>query len=141
MSFHDDFTLQLRADVANALGLPAAAVYVGRDPQKVTRQGLEVWVQPAGTEAVGRGLTFHVFDLHVRLKTKREGDLTGAQQLEVVREAVADLRLRLDGTRPFARALPTLVAVQVDETDADHDPEDQDLLDAALRVKALEGGP
>ncbi|MCO5171156.1 MAG: hypothetical protein M9894_33040 [Planctomycetes bacterium] len=139
MSFTDDFTRELRADLANTLGLPAGAVYLGREPQKVTRQGLEVWVRPAGAEAVGPYLTFHTFEVHVRLKARREGDGTGAEQLEVVRPALDALRLRLDGARPYARAVPTLVAVQADEVDTDRDPSDPDVLDAVLRVKALEG--
>lgn len=139
MSFTDDFTLQLRADLANVVGVPASAVYLGREPQKVTRQGLEVWIRPAGTEPVGRGTTFHIFEVHLRLKARREGDGTGAEQLEIVRGAIDILRLRLDGTRPYARAVPTLIAVQAEELDADRDPGDQDVLDAVLRVKALEG--
>lgn len=139
MSFHAEFTTELRKDLATALGLPTDAVYVGRQPRKVARQGFEVWIRPGGTEPVGRGLTFHTYDVHVRLKTKREGDLTGAEQLEVVRDALDGLRERLDGLRPFAKKVPSLVATQADEQSADEDEDDQDVLTAVLRVRALEG--
>jgi len=138
MSFQSDFARELRVDMARVLGLPAEAVYLGREPQKVARQGFEVWVRPGGTEAVGQGLTFHTFDVHVRVKTKREADGTGAEQLEVVRDALDTLRERLDGARPFALVVPALVAVAADEVDADRDPDDQDVLTAVLRVRALE---
>ena len=139
MSFNDEFMTELSSDLASALGLPADAVYVGRQPRKVTRQGLEVWIRPGGTEPVGRGLTFHTYDVHLRLKTKREGDLTGADQLEVIRAALDGLRERLDGRRPFAQKVPTLIATQADEQSADEDEDDQDVLTAVLRVRALEG--
>ncbi len=139
MSFHADFTTELRKDLATALGLPADAVYLGRQSRKVTRQGLEVWIRPGGTEPVSRDLTFHTYDLHVRLKTKREGDLTGAEQLEVIRTALDGLRERLDGRRPFAAKVPALIATQADEQSADEDEDDQDVLTAVLRVRALEG--
>jgi hypothetical protein len=138
MTFHQDFTRALSADVASTLGLPVEAVYMGRQAQKVTRQGLEVWVQPGGTEPVGRGLTFHTYDLHVRLKTKRQADGTGAEQLEVVRDAIDLLRERYDGRRPFVQAVPALVATQADEQTPDEDEDDQDMLTAVLRVRALE---
>ena len=142
MSFHDDLVLQLRADMAQALSIPAAAVYGGREPQKVTRQGLEVWILPLQTEQRGRGggdqVKIHPYELHVRLKARREGDKTGAIQLDTVRQALETLRERYDGTRPFASALPSLIAVQVEEASLDDDAGDDDLLDGALLLRALE---
>jgi hypothetical protein len=142
VSFHEDLLLQLRADLAQALSVPAAAVYVGREPQKITRQGLEVWIHALQTEQRGRGggdqVKLHPYELHVRLKTRREGDKTGVSQLDTVRRALESLRERYDGTRPFVAALPALIAVQVEEASLDDDAGDDDLLDGALLLRVLE---
>ena len=128
--------------MAQALSLPAAAVYTGRAPQKVTRSGLEVWLRPRETEHHGRGgghqLKVHPYELHLRLRTRREGDQTGATQLEEVAGHLAHLRERYDGTRPFAGALPALVGLQVEQTSVDADPEQEDLLDGTLVLRAVE---
>lgn len=142
MSFHDDLLLQLRADVASTLGLSAAAVYGGRQPQKVTRVGLEVWIRPQETEPHGRGggdqVKVHPYEVHVRIKSRREQSQTGVDQLDRVREALALLRQRYDGTRPFAAALPDLIAVHAEEGSVDEDPGDDDLLDGTLVLRVLE---
>ena len=142
MSFHDDLVLQLRADVASALRLPAAAVYGGRQPQKVTRTGLEVWIRPQETEPHGRGggdqVKVHPYEVHVRLKARREQSQTGVDQLDEVRAALELLRARYDGARPFAAALPDLLAVQVEEGSVDEDPDEDDLLDGTLILRFLE---
>lgn len=142
MSFHEDLVLQLRADLAQALSLPAAAVYSGREPQKVTRHGFEVWIRVLETEQRGRGggdqVKVHPYELHVRLKARRDGGKTGAAQLDLVRQVLAALRERYDGTRPFAAALPALIAVQVEESTLDDDPNDDDLLDGSLVLRVLE---
>lgn len=142
MSFHDDLLLQLRADLARALAIPAAAIYAGREPQKVTRQGLEVWIHPLQSEQHGRGggdqVKVHPYEVHVRLKARREGDQTGAAQLDLVRQLLAALRERYDGTRPFAAALPALIALQAEEASLDDDVGDDDLLDGALLLRVLE---
>lgn len=141
-TFHDDFLLQLRADLAQALALPAAAVYAGRAPQKVPRAGLEVWLRPRETEHHGRGggnqLKVHPYEIHLRLRTRREGDQTGAAQLDQVAAQLALLRERYDGTRPFAGALPALLGLQVEHTSVDTDPDQEDLLDGTLVLRAVE---
>ncbi len=137
MSFRDDLTLQLRADLAQALGLPAAAVYCGREPQKVTRAGIEVWLRPLPVDPQG-AVKVHPVEVHVRLKGRREQDHTGAAQLDQVHDLLDRLRARYDATRPFVGALPTLVAVQADVGALDADPDDDDLLDGALTLKVLE---
>ena len=142
MSFQDDFTLQLRADLAQALALPAAAVYVGRQAQKVTRTGLEVWVRPRAAEqparASGDPVKVHPFEVHVRLKTRREENQTGGNQLEEVQATLDVLCERYDGARPFVQALPDLVALSVEDVNLDEDPEEPDLLDGVLILRALE---
>lgn len=142
MSFQDDFTLQLRADLAQALALPAAAVYVGRQAQKVTRTGLEVWVRPRAPEQPARGtgdpVKVHPFEVHVRLRSLREENQTGGRQLEEIQAALALLRERYDGARPFVQALPDLVALSVEDVNLDEDPDDPDLLDGVLLLRALE---
>jgi len=142
VSFHDDLVLQLRADVARALSLPAAAVYAGRQPQKVTRTGLEVWLRPLETEPHGRGggdqIKVQPYEVHVRLNARRDQSHTGGDQLERIRAALELLRERYDGTRPFAAALPDLVAVQVEEGTVDEDPDEDDLLDGTLVLRVLE---
>jgi len=142
VSFHDDLVLQLRGDVARALSLPAAAVYAGRQPQKVARTGLEVWLRPLETEPHGRGggdqVKVHPYQVHVRLKARREQSQTGADQLDRVREALELLAERYDGTRPFAAALPDLIAIQAEEGSVDEDPDDDDLLDGTLVLRVLE---
>ncbi|HBP17411.1 MAG TPA: hypothetical protein DEA08_06425 [Planctomycetes bacterium] len=142
MSFHDDFVLQLRADLAQALQLPAAAVYAGRQPQKVTRTGLEVWVRPLEVEPHGRGggdqVKVRPYEVHVRLKERREQSQTGAEQLDRVRAALDLLGGRYDGARPFAPALPDLLALQVEEGSVDHDAGEDDVLEGTLVLRALE---
>ena len=137
MSFADDFLLQLRADLAQVLGLPAAAIYMGREPQKITRVGFEVWVKPLTMEPQGQ-VKVHSFEVHVRLRTRREENQTGASQLDAVRITLDDLRERFDATRPFVAALPGLVAVQADPGTLDDDPDEPDLIDGTLVLRALE---
>lgn len=137
MSFADDFLLQLRAELAQVLGLPAAAIYIGREPQKVTRVGFEVWVKPLPVEPQGQ-VKVHPFELHVRLRSRREENQTGASQLDAVQVSLDDLRERFDATRPFVAALPSLVAVQADAGTLDDDPDDPDLIDGTLVLRVLE---
>ena len=137
MSFKDDFLLQLRAELAQVLGLPAAAIYVGREPQKVTRVGFEVWVKPLPVEPQGQ-VKVHSFEVHVRLRSRREENQTGASQLEAVQVTLDDLRERFDATRPFVAALPALVAIQADSGTLDDDPDEPDLIDGALVLRVLE---
>lgn len=137
MSFRADFQQALRADLAQALGLPADAVYAGRAPQRVTRQGLEVWLRPLSAEQRG-GVTVHSMEVHLRLKARREGDQTGGAQREAVDDLLELVRRRYDGTRPFAAGLPALVAIQVEAGADDGDPGDDDLLDSALTLRVLE---
>lgn len=134
-TFHEDFTLQLRADLALALGLPSAAVYVGLDPQRVARPGLEVWIRPAGVEPAP-GLRLHRYEVHARLRSRREGDQTGAAQSSAVLRALATLSARYEGARPFVRAVPTLVAIEVGE----HGLEEagDDVLDGRLLLRVGE---
>ncbi len=142
MSLHEDFLLQLRADIARALSLPAAAVYSGRQAQKMTRTGLEVWIRPLETEPHGRGggdqVKVHPYQIHLRLKTRRDQSQTGGEQLDQIRGALELLTGRYDGTRPFAAALPDLIAIQVEEGSIDEDPSDDDLLDGTLVLRVLE---
>lgn len=136
-TFTEDFLLQLRAELARVLGLPAAAIYTGRAPQKVTRTGLEVWVKrlPMEPHAV---IKVHMFEVHVRLRSRREENQTGADQQDAVAVKLDDVRRHFDGTRPFVAALPSLVAVQVDPGTLDDDPDDPDLLDGTLVLRVLE---
>lgn len=137
MSFFADFSAALVADLSALLRLPTGVVYVGRAPQRVTPQGLEVWIQPLDVEAHATG-NLHAFDLHLRLRSRRDGALTGGEQLARLRREVERVRLRYDGTRPFTRTVPALVATQVEDAVVDAEPEDADLLEIALRLKALE---
>ncbi len=137
MSFEDDLLLQLRADLAQLLALPAEAIKVGRDPQKVTRQGIEVWIRPTGSEQLGP-VRLHRYELHVRLQARREGDQTGSAQLGPVVRAIDAIRNRYDGARPFARAIPALVATEVEDQRFDPDAGDKDLLDALVTLKVGE---
>lgn len=138
MSFFVELVKALSADVAAALSIDPAAVYLGRDPQKVTRTGLEVWIRPVDVEASGRA-RLHVLELHLRLKARREGNLTGGRQLELVLTGLDALCARFDGRRPFAQALPALIATDAEHGALDHDAEDQDVLDGTLRLRVLEG--
>ena len=137
MSFQEDFLLQLRADLAQLLGLPAAAIYAGRDPQKVTRVGFEVWVKSMPVEPQGQ-VKVHAFEVHVRLRSRREESQTGASQLRAVQLTLDDLCDRFDGTRPFVTAVPALVAVQAEVGNLDADPEEPDLLDGTLTLRVVE---
>ena len=142
MSFRADFVLQLRADLAQALGLPARAVYQGREPQKITRTGVEVWIRPLETEPHGRGggdqVKVHPFEVHVRLKARRDQSQTGGNQLDPVSDALALLRARYDGARPFVGALPDLLAIQTEDGSVDDDPEEDHVLDGSLVLRVLE---
>lgn len=135
-TFHDDFTLQLRADLAVALGLPSAAVYLGLDPQKVTRPGFEVWIRPGAAE-LGGCLRVHRYEIHVRFKSRREGDHTGAVQASTVIRALGVISERYEGARPFVRAVPSIVAIEVGEHAIGQD-RDEDLLDGYLVLKVGE---
>ncbi|MCA8922262.1 MAG: hypothetical protein KDD82_10665 [Planctomycetes bacterium] len=137
MSFVRDLLRELEADLAQALGLPAESVYTGRAPQRITRQGLEVWLRPRETEQRG-SVTVHPLEVHLRLKRLKEGDQTGGGQLGQVLELVELLRRRYDGARPFARALPALVAIQVTEAGLDEEPADDGLLQSGLALRVLE---
>ena len=137
MSFARDLLRELEADLAQALGLPTEAVYTGRAPQRVGRQGLEVWVRPRETERRGF-VTVHPLEVHLRLKRLKQGDQTGGGQLGQVLELVELLRRRYDGTRPFVPALPDLVAVAVEEAGLDEEPADDGLLQSGLVLRVLE---
>lgn len=136
-TFMDDFLLQLRAELARVLGLPAAAIYTGREAQKVTRTGFEVWVKPLPMEPHAQ-LRIHMFEVHLRLRSRREEDQTGADQLAAVAVKLDEIRARFDGTRPFVGALPALVAVQVDPGTLDADPDEADLVDGTVVLRVLE---
>ena len=136
-TFTEDFLLQLRAELARVLGLPAAAIYTGREPQKVTRVGFEVWVKTLPLEPHPE-IKVHMFEVHVRLRSRREENQTGADQQDAVAVKLDDLRERFDGTRPFVAAIPSLVAVQVDPGTLDNDPDDSDLIDGTLVLRVLE---
>ena len=72
MSFHEDLIPLFKRDLAAVLAVVPDAIYVGDQPQKITRQGLEVWVEPgAGGVAQVGALKVHPYVLHVRLKTRR----------------------------------------------------------------------
>lgn len=137
MSFQEDFLLQLKAELARVLGLSAAAIYSGREPQKVTRAGFEAWVKPLDMEPHPQ-IKVHMFEVHLRLRTRREENQTGADQLDAVAVKLDDVRERFDGTRPFVAAIPSLVAVQVDPGTLDADPDDPDLVDGTVVLRVLE---
>ncbi len=137
MTFFADFLQELTADVGRALQLQPTAIYLGREPQKVQRQGFEVWVKPEAVETQA-ATRLHTLDLHVRLRARREGNLSGGVQLGSVLDAIARLRDRYDGLRPFSQTVPALVALEAEAGPLDTDPEDADVLDGALRLKALE---
>lgn len=115
MSFHSDVVLQVRAELARLLGLPAEAVYVGDRAQKVPRQGLEVWIEPQDVEAPEAGLKLHPYQLHLRLKARRGADQTGEELVEKIKQSAEQVRRRFDGSRPYAQAVPRLLAVQAEE--------------------------
>lgn len=137
MSFREDFLRELRGELAQVLGLSAAAIYTGREPQKVTRTGFEVWVKTLPMEPHAH-FKIHMFEVHVRLRTRREENQTGADQQDALAPKLDDLRERFDGKRPFVGALPSLVATQVDPGSLDDDPDDPDLLDGTLVLRVLE---
>ncbi len=138
MSFHKGLAPLLQTDVADALSLPPEAVYPGDRPQKVTRQGLEVWIEagPGGASLAG-ALRLHPYTLHVRLKTRRGPDLTGAEEIAQVKRALDALEARYDGARPFPHTLPGLLAVQVEGSSVTADL-DSGVLDGSLQLKLLE---
>ena len=136
-TFTEDFFRELNAELAQVLGLPATAIYTGREPQKVTRTGFEVWVKPLPMEPHPQ-IKVHMFEVHVRLRTRREENQTGADQQDAVAVKLDDLRERFDGTRPFVAAIPSLVAVQVDPGTLDTDPDEPDLMEGTVVVRVLE---
>lgn len=136
MSFHSDLMLQLRADLAQQLGLSAQAVYVGDRPQKVTRQGLEVWIEPQDIEAPEPGLNLHPYDVHVRLKARRSGSQTGEEQVELLKEQAEVVRWRYDGSRLFHRAVPRLLASKAEEGRVGEG--EDDVLEGTVRVSFVE---
>lgn len=142
MSFLQTLTPLLLADLAQLLGLPHDSVYLGREPQKVARAGLEVWVRPQEGESLARGgghqLRAHALEVHVRLKTLREADQTGADQLGQVQATLEQVRARYDGARPFVQDLPDLIAVHVEELSTDEDPSVSGTLAGSLLLRVLE---
>ncbi|HBP21952.1 MAG TPA: hypothetical protein DEA08_29725 [Planctomycetes bacterium] len=138
MSFHEDLIPLFKRDLAAVLAVVPDAIYVGDQPQKITRQGLEVWVEPgAGGVAQVGALKVHPYVLHVRLKTRRGPSLTGADEIARVRSALETLQARYDGARPFVADLPLLLAVQAEGSSVETDPE-SGALDGSLQLKLLE---
>lgn len=135
MSFHTDLMLQLKADLAQLFTLPAEAVYVGDQPQKITRAGLEVWIEPKETERAERSSWIHNYVVHVRLKTKRAGDLAGGEVVESLKTFTERVRVHYDGTRPFIAAVPSLLAVEADESGVEND---DSVIDASVRLRFVE---
>ena len=136
-TFTKDYFRELKAELAQVFGLPAAAIYTGREPQKVTRTGLEVWVRPLPMEPHPY-FKIHMFEVHLRLRSRREENQTGADQLDAVAAKLDVLRERFDGTRPFVAAIPSLVAVQVDPGTLDTDPDEPDLMEGTAFLRVLE---
>ena len=138
MSFHEELLPLLRGDLAAALSLPPEAIYAGDQPQRVTRQGLEIWVEAGpGGAALAGALTVHPYSLHVRLKTRRGPNLTGADEISAIKRALETIRSRYDGTRPFAASLRSLIAAQVEGESVSADSE-SGVLEGNLQLKLLE---
>jgi len=136
MTFHEDFTLQLRANLADTLGLPSALIYVARQPQRPSKPGLEVWIEPdAVPEFLGLRSALHTYLVHFRVTPKPQPDGTGAEQLERIQDALEGLRKQLDAPSPFARAVPALLVLQVAEL---RGLDEDDVLAAVLRIRVLE---
>lgn len=143
MSFHADLLVQLEADAATALAFGAAQVYSGRRAQKVQNVAGEVWIEPVEVRSAVRGGGSqdqgHEYRVHVRVRGKQEGNLTGAIQQAAVKAHLETLRRRWDGARTLnAGVLAELIALQVEEDRPDALPDDLEALDGSLRLVAWE---
>tara|TARA_R110002072_G_scaffold3713_4_gene25974 strand:- start:1197 stop:1604 length:408 start_codon:yes stop_codon:yes gene_type:complete len=122
----------LKVELSQELQLPLEAIYLGDRPQRVTRQGLEVWLEPQGREGGASGV--YRFGLHLRYRALREADLAGEAVGEVLWAASEQLRERLDGARPFAAVVPALVACGLEEGELS---EFEGALDLELSLEAV----
>lgn len=111
MTFFERVTGELEALVAQALNLPAVAVYTSPEPQAVPRNGLEAWLEPLRPQQPAAGVTSYLFALHLRQRVQDQpaGTLGPAGKALLAQADV--LRAALDGRRPFAARVPQLVGL------------------------------
>lgn len=141
-SWAEDFADQLASWIATQLSINASAVYRGREPQAQPVKDLEVWVRYDATTPFARGLgaqgATHAFEVHVRMDALREGNRTGASQLDTVKEHLETLRRGLHGRLPWGLTPASLIDIAAEELDVDDDPSQQRTLDGMLMVRARE---
>jgi len=139
VSFHDELIPLLTADLAQAFGVPEEAIYVGDRPQKVTRQGLEVWIEPDVMGVFLRGgYVQHPYRIHLRVKIGRAHAKTGQVPVTRILNHTRELVDRYSGERPFWDQLPSLVTAQADGTGLERDDEQPDVLDGFVLFRFLE---
>lgn len=114
----DRLETRLHADLAAALGVSPDAVYLGEQPQRVQRGGLEVWIEPTGSERPEVDTVLLRYELRLRLKTRPGARRTGAEPALTLRQHAETLRERYDGTRAFANEVPQVVACALEVLDA-----------------------
>ena len=114
MTLFERVTGELEALVAQALNLPAVAVYTSPEPQAVPRNGLEAWLEPLRPQQPAAGVTSYLFALHLR---QRVQDLPTGTLGPAAKELLAQgdgLRALLDGRRPFAARVPQLIGLALE---------------------------
>ena len=134
MTLFERVTGELEALVAQALNLPAVAVYTSPEPQAVPRNGLEAWLEPLRPQQPAAGVTSYLFALHLRQRVQdHPAGTLGPAAKELLAQADV-LRAALDGRRPFAARVPQLVGLALDG--GEFSSRDQDL-SLELDLKAV----
>lgn len=141
MSFHSSLIAAavLPADLVTAgVVTVAAAVYDGRQAQKVQRQDTEVWLerlQDPDSQAWGfQHVRGHAYRFHVRARGNAGGNLAGSALLALVESRMQTIRDRYDAAVPFSTTFSGMCPAEAVEETVDEAPDDDATLDGSVRV-------
>ena len=114
MTLFEQVVSELETLVAQALSLPAEAVYTSPEPQAVPRNGLEAWLEPLRPQQPAAGVTSYLFALHLRLRVQDQPAGTLGPAAEELLAQGDALHALLDGRRPFAARVPQLIGLALE---------------------------
>lgn len=134
MSVRETLEAALVGQLSAALQLPVSAVYAGEQSQAIQRMGLEVWLEPDGSEQPAPGTRVVRYRVHLRRRVVLRPARTIGPEGGALRRVAEDLVEQLDGTRPFADRLPQLVGLGLSDGELIHLDNE---LDLALDLEAV----